>query len=266
MSELTGWSFVEEDQDQVSNLGGYDFEEEGQAVSDKFILDKVGNPLYENPTKAEYLAYEAARDREDVPFVKTVGEAAEMAWRDITGFFSGLIDLAEKGEYTEAGKALVEGGVRGTSDLGTLVRKGIYDNVKYAMGDEDDDYQNFLAARKLDAMRERARLGDQGLVFDLIPEANKVAEGFSYVADPSVIIPGAGLATKATTKVGSLASRGAGEVLSLGGRALSYPAQNWRCSNWSGRNSWCCNNEKTRAFNGNCTKHWNSRFWVANYG
>lgn len=229
MSELTGWSFVEEDQDQdqdqVSNLGGYDFEEEGQAVSDKFILDKVGNPLYENPTKAEYLAYEAARDREDVPFVKSVGEAAEMAWRDITGFFSGLVDLAEKGEYTEAGKALVEGGVRGTSDLGTLVRKGIYDNVKYAMGDEDDDYQNFLAARKLDAMRERARLGDQGLVFDLIPEANKVAEGFSYVADPSVLIPGAGLATKATTKVGSLASRGAGEVLSLGGRALSYPAQ-----------------------------------------
>ena len=225
MSELTGWSFVEEDEDQVSNLEGYDFEEEGQAVSDKFILDKVGNPLYENPTKAEYLAYEAARDREDVPFVATVGEAAEMAWRDITGFFSGLIDLAEKGEYTEAGKALVEGGVRGTSDLGTLVRKGIYDNVKYAMGDEDDDYQNFLAARKLDAMRERARLGDQGLVFDLIPEANKVAEGFSYVADPSVIIPGAGLATKATTKVGSLASRGAGEVLSLGGRALSYPAQ-----------------------------------------
>ena len=132
MSELTGWSFVEEDEDQVSNLEGYDFEEESQAVSDKFILDKVGNPLYENPTKAEYLAYEAARDREDVPFVKTVGEAAEMAWRDITGFFSGLIDLAEKGEYTEAGKALVEGGVRGTSDLGTLVRKGIYDNVKYA--------------------------------------------------------------------------------------------------------------------------------------
>ena len=98
--------------------------DEGKAPSDTYILNLVGDPFY-IPTYEEYLAYDKARNRESVPFIKTVGEAAEMAWNDITGFFAGLVNLGAEGEVGQMAAALGEGAARGTADLGQLVRKGI---------------------------------------------------------------------------------------------------------------------------------------------
>ena len=197
--------------------------DEGKAPSDTYILNLVGDPFY-IPTYEEYLAYDKARNRESVPFIKTVGEAAEMAWNDITGFFAGLVNLGAEGEVGQMAAALGEGAARGTADLGQLVRKGIYDNIQYAIGDDADDYKTFLATRELDAMRERARRGDESLMFELIPEANRVAEGFSYVADPSVFVPGLGVGSKAVTKGASAATRGVGHTVAGLGRLIQKPA------------------------------------------
>ena len=188
-------------------------------IGGKYILDKMSDPHY-MPTEEEYYAYIKAEDeRPKESAITLIKSGIDTAASDLGGMFSGAYDLMLKGEFGEGFKAIGEAAARGTADIGQLARKIVYDNVQYALGDDSSDYEVFLATRKLQSIREKAREGDAGLLFDLTPEANKVAEGLSYITDPSVFVPGAGLVSKATSKVAGGATRLAGKAIGGTGRA-----------------------------------------------
>ena len=216
----SGFSVTETGRKPISDKSsGFSVTRTGEKVlGGKYILDKMSDPHY-MPTEEEYYAYLEAEENVEKPSaISLIKSGIAMAASDLAGIFTGSYDLISKGEFGEGFKAIGEATARGTADIGQLARKIVYDNVQYALGDDSSDYEVFLATRKLQSIREKAREGDAGLLFDLTPEANKVAEGLSYVTDPTVFIPGAGLVAKGTTKLGSMATSGAGKVIGGTGR------------------------------------------------
>ena len=216
----SGFSVTETGRKPISDKSsGFSVTRTGEKVlGGKYILDKMSDPHY-MPTEEEYYAYLEAEENVEKPSaISLLKSGIAMAASDLAGIFTGSYDLISKGEFGEGFKAIGEATARGTADIGQLARKIVYDNVQYALGDDSSDYEVFLATRKLQSIREKAREGDAGLLFDLTPEANKVAEGLSYVADPTIFIPAGGLVAKGTTKLGSMATSGAGKVIGGTGR------------------------------------------------
>ena len=216
----SGFSVTETGRKPISDKSsGFSVTRTGEKVlGGKYILDKMSDPHY-MPTEEEYYAYLEAEDNVEKPSaISLIKSGIAMAASDLAGIFTGSYNLIAEGEFGEGFKAIGEAAARGTADIGQLARKIVHDNVQYALGDDSSDYEVFLATRKLQSIREKAREGDAGLLFDLTPEANKVAEGLSYVTDPTVFIPGAGLVAKGTTKLGSMATSGAGKVIGGTGR------------------------------------------------
>lgn len=217
----SGFSVTLTGESPISNqLSGFSVTRTSEKpLGGKYILDKMSDPHY-MPTEEEYYAYiKAEEERPKESAITLIKSGIDTAASDLGGMFSGAYDLMLKGEFGEGFKAIGEAAARGTADIGQLARKIVYDNVQYALGDDSSDYEVFLATRKLQSIREKAREGDAGLLFDLTPEANKVAEGLSYITDPSVFVPGAGLVSKATSKVAGGATRLAGKAIGGTGRA-----------------------------------------------
>ena len=116
------------------------------------------------PTEEEYYAYiKAEEERPKESAITLIKSGIDTAASDLGGMFSGAYDLMLKGEFGEGFKAIGEAAARGTADIGQLARKIVYDNVQYALGDDSSDYEVFLATRKLQSIREKAREGDAGL-------------------------------------------------------------------------------------------------------
>jgi len=132
-------------------------------------------------------------------------------------------NLAE-GEFQRIVNSLGEGVLRGTADLGILTLKGV-DRVSRDEALTRERFRGWREIRKLEAMREKARLGDEdiidhlagygmleGLQTDDVDVDPALAEGASYGLDIGTVVGGA---------TAGLVRKGAGKQLArLEGKAM----------------------------------------------
>ena len=149
-----------------------------------------------------------------------------------------LLANAAEGEVTRILNSIGEGVMRGTADLGIMTLKGV---EKFTRDDEltRERFRGWREIRKLEAMREKARRGDEDLIdhlaFSEDPDAffgynqtgdvdvdPALAEGASYVTDIGTVVGGAtrglvrkGIGQKAV-QLQSKALRGAGKLAGQG--------------------------------------------------
>lgn len=146
-------------------------------------------------------------------------------------------NLAE-GEFKRIVNSLGEGVLRGTADLGILSQKA-KDRFTRDEALTRERFRGWREIRKLEAMREKARLGEEDIIdhlaFSEDPDAffgynqtgdvdvdPALAEGASYVADIGTVVgmPAAGLVRKGAGKklaqLESKAFRGAGKLTAKG--------------------------------------------------
>ncbi len=149
-----------------------------------------------------------------------------------------LLANAAEGEVTRIINSIGEGVMRGTADLGIMTLKG---KEKLTRDDEltRERFRGWREIRKLEAMREKARRGDEDLIdhlaFSEDPDAffgynqtgdvdvdPALAEGASYVTDIGTVAGGAarglvrkGIGQKAV-QLQSKALRGAGKLTGQG--------------------------------------------------
>jgi hypothetical protein len=146
-------------------------------------------------------------------------------------------NLAE-GEFQKIVNSIGEGALRGTADLGILYQKGV-DRLTRDEAMTRERFRGWREIRKLEAMREKARLGEEdlidhlagygvleGLQTDDVDVDPALAEGASYVTDIGTVVGGAtsGLVRKGVGKqiarLEGKALRGAGKMVGKAGEVF----------------------------------------------
>ena len=206
--------------------GGWVADGKTFAPSDSEILEIVGNPMYLKPTYKEWEAYAAAKERQDIPIEDYLPRMLDAGGMVLGELWSGIKETAKTATgYAEGDvlPSLGEAFIRGTTDIEILARKGILDpmNLSGSGPGPAADYDRFIYNRYLENLREKARRGDQSMMeyFGYASDESinpAMAEGWSYVLDPTLVIGGWGAAGKAgakvTAKSGSILERVAGKA------------------------------------------------------
>jgi len=152
---------------------------------------------------------------------------------DLVGAGSAGIELIKKRDIDGIVASSMEGAARGLVDVGLLGKKlssAALDRLP-GMNSEQAQYRRFVEIRKLNGMRSMAQEGKINILDDILedyfdPEAvnTKLAEGFSYVADPTALAGGSGVGAKAARKAVGKGLAKTGKVTAVGAEALDSVA------------------------------------------
>ena len=195
------------------------------------IEEKMSNPAY-IPTMGEWKEFREGKEDSDLSageMWSLIKSGAKGVYNDLTNAFGAGVGMVGEGDVEGIINSALEGGARGTVDLLMLAQKGRYaalDQIP-GMNSDENKYGRFVSLRKLNAIRHAATTGDSHLLEDIVgrklfnPEAvnTELAEGVSYVADPTMVIPGAGAGAKTASKVTGKALQGGGKLASTGAEA-----------------------------------------------
>ena len=184
------------------------------------IESKMANPAY-IPTMEEWKEYRQGKEGSDLSMGEAWGlvkAGAKGVFQDLKGAAGAGADMLGDGDVGGIINSTLEGAARGTWDLGLLANQAgsaVLDRVPGA-NSEEAKYGRFVAIRKLQAMREAARTGDEHVLEGLAgsmfrPEAvdTRLAEGASYFLDPTLPVGGIGSGGRVAGRVAGNALRGA---------------------------------------------------------
>ena len=157
-----------------------------------------------------------------------------------------FIANAAEGEFRRIINSLGEGVLRGTADLGIIANKAV-DKATRDDSYTRERYRGWREIRKLEAMREKARLGEEDIIDHLafgdfqtddVDVDPALAEGASYVTDIGTVVGGAArgavrkgiggalqkgqtAAIKGATKLGAKGMEVTGELFQRGKSAIA---------------------------------------------
>ena len=224
---LTDDQVVEAAETRESGL--FEKKELGEAVElyERYRKIKSKETFDDKWQKAKDIAWE---------FPSMIGVVRDEIWGGIKQ------GLEEEADLKKHGRTLLEGGIRGTSDLARMIAPGkallglglraqdTYEEHLDKTGTERNpesrrkyteslkhDYADFMAFRNWDVIREQVKKGEttyldySGLSDYLGNDIyNKLAESYSYPLDPTLIAGGVGAVTKVGAKVSAKVAAKAG--------------------------------------------------------